>query len=73
MPQDAWKSLHGGSRKWFPEQSADPSLEQRVGAWLQGYRSRTRRMAGTPAIAVGQEDNYYESEHRSVTLESSRV
>jgi hypothetical protein len=32
MPQDAWKSLHGGSRKWFPEQSADPSLEERVRA-----------------------------------------
>jgi hypothetical protein len=22
MPGGAWKSLHGGSRKWFPEQSA---------------------------------------------------
>jgi hypothetical protein len=20
MPRDAWESLHGGSRKWFPEQ-----------------------------------------------------
>jgi hypothetical protein len=24
MPWGAWESLHGGSRKWFPEQPADP-------------------------------------------------
>ena len=28
-PQGAWESLHGGSRKWFPEQSADLALEER--------------------------------------------
>jgi hypothetical protein len=37
MPRDAWKSLHGGSRKWFPEQSADRSLEKR------GSRDRKTR------------------------------
>jgi hypothetical protein len=37
VPTGAWKSLHGGSRKWFPEQSADPSLEKRVRAWRPGY------------------------------------
>jgi len=37
-------SLHGGSRKWFPEQSVDSSLRERVGVW---------RLAGTPVIAVG--------------------
>jgi hypothetical protein len=31
MSQGAWGSLHGGSRKWFPEQSADPSPKERVG------------------------------------------
>jgi hypothetical protein len=41
MPSGAWESLHGGSRKWFPEQSADPSLEERVRAWRQANRSRT--------------------------------
>ncbi len=30
MSQGAWGSLHGGSRKWFPEQSADPSAKERV-------------------------------------------
>ena len=30
MPSGAWGSLHGGSRKWFPEQPADPSLHKRV-------------------------------------------
>ena len=30
MPWGAWESVHGGSRKWFPEQSADPSLLERV-------------------------------------------
>jgi len=62
MPSGAWESLHGGSRKWFPEQSADPSLKQRVRAWRQTYRSRTRRMAGTPAKAVSPDRNQYESE-----------
>ena len=36
MPQGAWKSLHGGSRKWFPEQSADQSLQERVAVWPPG-------------------------------------
>jgi hypothetical protein len=49
VPWGAWESLHGGSRKWFPEQPADPSLEKRVGAGRQGYRSCTRRMAVTGA------------------------
>src|SRR5215472_4206522 len=31
MPWGAWESLHGGSRKWFPEQSVDLSLLERVG------------------------------------------
>src|SRR6516165_6143410 len=44
MPSGAWKSLHGGSRKWFPEQSADPSLIERVAVWWRGYRTRTRYM-----------------------------
>ena len=26
MPWGGWNSLHGGSRKWFPEQPADCSL-----------------------------------------------
>ena len=30
MPSGAWESLHGGSRKWFPGQFADPSLKERV-------------------------------------------
>jgi antitoxin FitA len=34
MSQGAWGSLHGGSRKWFPEQSADPSHKERVGVGL---------------------------------------
>ena len=50
MPWGAWESLHGGSRKWFPEQSADPSLLERVRAWRQGYCSRTRRMAGRTSV-----------------------
>jgi len=33
MPSGAWESLHGGSRKWFPEQSAGHSLQERVRAW----------------------------------------
>jgi hypothetical protein len=49
VPQSAWESLQGGSRKWFPEQSADPSLKERVAVWRRGYRSRTRRMAVTGA------------------------
>ena len=44
MPWGAWESLHGSSRKWFPEQSADYSLQERISAWRQAYRSRTRRM-----------------------------
>ena len=32
MPSGARESLHGGSRKWFPEQSADHSLLERVEA-----------------------------------------
>jgi len=36
MPAGAWESLHGGSRKWFPEQSADPSLGKRVRVWRPG-------------------------------------
>jgi len=51
MPSGAWESLHGGSRKWFPEQSADYSHVERVTAWRQGYRSRTCRMSGTPLRA----------------------
>jgi len=51
MPWGAWNSLHGGSRKWFPEQPADHSLLERVTAWRQDYRSRTRRTAGTPGRA----------------------
>ena len=31
MPKGAWKSLHGGSRKWFPEQPADPRLSSELG------------------------------------------
>jgi hypothetical protein len=73
MPWGAWESLHGGSREWFPEQPADPSLMERVRAWRHAYRSRTRRMAGTPVIAIGLDGNHYGSEHRSVTLESSCV
>ena len=34
MPSGAWESLHGGSRKWFPEQSVYPSLQERVGVGL---------------------------------------
>jgi hypothetical protein len=49
MPQDAWESLHGGSRKWFPEQSADPSFDERVAVWWRGYRIRT----DGPAAALG--------------------
>jgi len=49
--------LHGGSRKWFPEQSVDPSLEKRVRAWRQGYRSCTHRIAGNLVIAVGLNGN----------------
>ena len=33
MPRDAWESLHGGSRKWFPEQrprSRQSGIEQRL-------------------------------------------
>jgi len=33
MPRDAWESLHGGSRKWFPEQrprSPESGTEQRL-------------------------------------------
>ena len=60
MPLGAWKSLHGSSRKWFREQSVDPSLEKRVGAWRQGDRGRTRRMAGTPVIAADLTGNHYE-------------
>jgi hypothetical protein len=33
MPRDAWESLHGGSRKWFPEQpprSPQSGTEQRL-------------------------------------------
>ena len=41
--------------------------------WRQGYRSRTPRMAGTPVITVGLDGNHHENEHRSVTLESSRI
>ena len=57
MPSGAWGSLHGGSRKWFPEQSADYLLRERVRAWQQDYRSRTRRMAGNPVIAIGNRAN----------------
>ena len=35
MPRDAWESLHGGSRKWFPEQrprSPESGTEQRLPA-----------------------------------------
>ena len=62
MPSGAWESLHGGSRKWFPEQSADPSLEKRVRFGGKVYRSHIRRMAGTPVIAVGPAGNHDESE-----------
>jgi hypothetical protein len=48
MPSGAWESLHGGSRKWFPEQCADPSLKERVEAWRQGYRSHTRASRRPP-------------------------
>ena len=51
MPSGAWESLHGGSRKWFPENSVDPTLRKRVRAWRQAYRSRTPRMAGNPVRA----------------------
>jgi hypothetical protein len=37
MPRDAWESLHGGSRKWFPEQrprSPESGTEQRLPAPL---------------------------------------
>ena len=37
MPRDAWESLHGGSRKWFPEQrprSPQSGTEQRLPAPL---------------------------------------
>ena len=37
MPRDAWESLHGGSRKWFPEQRPRPpqsGMEQRLPAPL---------------------------------------
>ena len=30
MPGGTWESLHGGSRKWFPEQSANPSLKSEL-------------------------------------------
>ncbi len=33
MPRGAWESVHGGSRKWFPEQhprSRQPGIEQRL-------------------------------------------
>jgi hypothetical protein len=59
--------------QWFPEQSVDPSLEERVTVWRRGYRGRTCRMAGSPVIAVGLGGNHDESEHGSVTLESSFV
>jgi hypothetical protein len=35
MPRDAWESLHGGSRKWFPEQrprSPQSGMKQRLPA-----------------------------------------
>src|SRR5579859_3557795 len=39
MSQGAWSSLHGGSRKWFPEQSADPSPKERVEVGLPACRT----------------------------------
>jgi hypothetical protein len=63
MPWDAWESLHGGSRKWFPEQYPDPLLDERVRAWRQrAYRSRTAGWPGLPAIAADPDGNPYESE-----------
>src|SRR5580692_4237952 len=46
MPRDAWKSPHGGSRKWFPEQrprSPQTGTEQRLLAPLP--------ITGTSALA----------------------
>ena len=57
MPSGAWKSLHGGSRKWFPEQSADPSLIERVAVWWRGYRTRTRYMPAYRHARVTERGN----------------
>jgi hypothetical protein len=64
MPRDAWESLHGGSRKWFPEQHRRSAIARhrngrppphlwplaRRASWglTAGHRSRGDWMAGAP-------------------------
>jgi hypothetical protein len=55
MPRGAWESVHGGSRKWFPEQrprsrqSTDLDPDGRP-----GLGARARDKFGVPVIGVAQ-------------------
>ena len=58
MPSGAWESLHGGSRKWFPEQLADPRLKSELGSGGKaiGVHPPDMRIGGRPVAGAVRPD-----------------